>query len=161
MQREYKFTNISSLYKDFKPFLNTNITVNWWIRTIRDSKTFGFIELNDGSCLKNLQIVFEDSLPNFAEICKFWVCTSLIVEWTLVESQWAKQAFELKATNVILIWDSPVDYPLQKKWHSMEYLRTIAHLRPRTNTFSAVFVLGRKWAIVRKYSIECHFFWRG
>ena len=139
MQREYKFTSISSLYKDYKPLLNTQITVNGWVRTIRDSKTFGFIELNDGSCLKNLQVVFEDNLPNFAEICKFGVCTSLIVEGTLVESQWWKQAFELKASKVILIWESPVDYPLQKKGHSMEYLRTIAHLRPRTNTFSATF----------------------
>ena len=139
MQREYKFTSISSLYKDYKPLLNTQITVNGWVRTIRDSKTFGFIELNDGSCLKNLQIVFEDNLPNFAEICKFWVCTSLIVEWTLVESQWGKQAFELKASKVTLVWESPLDYPLQKKGHSMEYLRTIAHLRPRTNTFSATF----------------------
>ena len=139
MQREYKFTSISSLYKDYKPLLNTQITVNGWVRTIRDSKTFGFIELNDGSCLKNLQVVFEDNLPNFAEICKFGVCTSLIVEGTLVESQWWKQAFELKASKVILVWESPVDYPLQKKGHSMEYLRTIAHLRPRTNTFSATF----------------------
>ena len=139
MQREYKFTSISSLYKDYKPLLNTQITVNGWVRTIRDSKTFWFIELNDGSCLKNLQIVFEDILPNFAEICKFWVCTSLIVEWTLVESQWGKQAFELKASKVTLVWESPLDYPLQKKGHSMEYLRTIAHLRPRTNTFSATF----------------------
>ena len=139
MQREYKFTSISSLYKDYKPLLNTQITVNGWVRTIRDSKTFGFIELNDWSCLKNLQVVFEDNLPNFAEICKFGVCTSLIVEGTLVESQWWKQAFELKASKVILVWESPVDYPLQKKGHSMEYLRTIAHLRPRTNTFSATF----------------------
>jgi len=139
MQREYKFTSISSLYKDYKPLLNTQITVNGWVRTIRDSKTFGFIELNDGSCLKNLQIVFEDDLPNFAEICKYGVCTSLIVEGTLVESQWGKQAFELKASKVTLVGDSPLDYPLQKKWHSMEYLRTIAHLRPRTNTFSATF----------------------
>ena len=139
MQKEQNFTSISSLYKDFKPFLNKQITVNGWVRTIRDSKTFGFIELNDGSCLKNLQIVFEDNLPNFADICKFWVCTSLIAEWTLVESQWGKQAFELKATKVTLVWESPLDYPLQKKGHSMEYLRTIAHLRPRTNTFSATF----------------------
>ena len=139
MQREYKFTSISSLYKDYKPLLNTQITVNGRVRTIRDSKTFGFIELNDGSCLKNLQIVFEDNLPNFAEICKFGVCTSLIVEGTLVESQWGKQAFELKASKVTLVGESPLDYPLQKKGHSMEYLRTIAHLRPRTNTFSATF----------------------
>ena len=139
MQREQKFTSISSLYKDFKPILNNNITVNWRIRTIRDSKTFGFIELNDGSCLKNLQVVFENNLPNFAEICKLWICTSLIVEWTLLESQWAKQDFELKANKITVIWESPLDYPLQKKGHSMEYLRTIAHLRPRTNTFSAVF----------------------
>lgn len=139
MQRERKFTSISSIYKNFKPLLDTEITVNGWIRTIRDSKTFGFIELNDWSCLKNLQIVFEDKLSNFAEICKLWICTSLIVEWKLVASQWAKQDFELQATKVEVIWDSPLDYPLQKKGHSMEYLRTIAHLRPRTNTFSAVF----------------------
>ncbi len=139
MQREQNFTSISSLYKDFKPVLNNNITVNWRIRTIRDSKIFGFIELNDGSCLKNLQVVFEDNLPNFSEICKLWISTSLIVEWTLVESQWAKQDFELKASKVTIVWESPLDYPLQKKGHSMEYLRTIAHLRPRTNTFSAVF----------------------
>ena len=139
MQKEYKFTSISSLYKDYKPLLNTQITVNGWVRTIRDSKTFGFIELNDGSCLKNLQVVFEDNLPNFAEICKFGVCTSLIVEGTLVESQWGKQAFELQASKITLVGESPLDYPLQKKGHSMEYLRTIAHLRPRTNTFSATF----------------------
>ena len=139
MQKERKFTAISSIYKDFKPILDTQITVNGWIRTIRDSKTFGFIELNDGSCLKNLQIVFDNQLSNFAEICKLWICTSLIIEWKLVESQWAKQDFELKATKIEIIWESPTDYPLQKKWHSMEYLRTIAHLRPRTNTFSAVF----------------------
>jgi asparaginyl-tRNA synthetase len=71
MRKEHKFTSISSLYKDYKSLLNTQIAVNGWVRTIRDSKTFGFIELNDGSCLKNLQIVFEDNLPNFAEICKF------------------------------------------------------------------------------------------
>ena len=115
------------------------MVVNGWIRTIRDSKTFGFIELNDGSYLKNLQVVFDTNLNNFEEICKLGISSSLTIEGTLVESQGAKQAFELKATNVIIVGTSPSDYPLQKKGHSMEYLRTIAHLRPRTNTFSAVF----------------------
>lgn len=134
-----KATSISRIYTDYNSLLDSDIIVNGWVRTIRDSKTFGFIELNDGSCLKNLQIVFEDNLPNFAEICKLGISSSLIVKWKLVASQWWKQAFELKAKTVEVAGESPSDYPLQKKWHSMEYLRTIAHLRPRTNTFSAVF----------------------
>ena len=108
------------------------------MRSLRDSKTFGFIELNDGSYLKNLQIVFEEHLENFAEITKISTGSSIAVEGKLVESQ-GKQAFELQATKVILIGTADESFPLQKKRHSFEYLRTIAHLRPRTNTFSAVF----------------------
>ena len=112
--------------------------VNGWVRSLRDSKTFGFIELNDGSYLKNLQIVFEDHLENFSEITKISTGSSIAVEGKLVESQ-GKQAFELQASKVILIGTADETFPLQKKRHSFEYLRTIAHLRPRTNTFSAVF----------------------
>lgn len=112
--------------------------VNGWVRSLRDSKTFGFIELNDGSYLKNLQIVFEEHLENFAEITKISTGSSIAVEGKLVESQ-GKQAFELQASKVTLIGAADESFPLQKKRHSFEYLRTIAHLRPRTNTFSAVF----------------------
>ncbi len=112
--------------------------MNGWVRSLRDSKTFGFIELNDGSYLKNLQIVFEDHLENFSEIIKISTGSSIAVEGKLVESQ-GKQAFELQASKVTLIGAADETFPLQKKRHSFEYLRTIAHLRPRTNTFSAVF----------------------
>lgn len=131
--------SIAEIYKDFSSHLWDSLTISGRVRTIRDSKTFGFIELNDGSYLKNLQIVFEDRLPNFEEVRKLGISSSLEVEGVLVESQGGKQAFELQATSIKIIGESPTDYPLQKKGHSMEFLRTISHLRPRTNTFSAVF----------------------
>jgi len=132
-------TTIMSIFKDYTLFLNQNIILNWRVKSVRDSKTFGFIELNDWSYLKNIQVVFENDLSNFNDICKYTTGSSIVVEWVLVASQWNKQVFEVKATKVVLIGDCPNDYPLQKKWHSFEYLRTIAHLRPRSNTFSAVF----------------------
>ena len=131
-------TSIKTLYKEYKSLIWSEILVNGWVRSLRDSKTFGFIELNDGSYLKNLQIVFEDHLENFSEITKISTGSSIAVEGKLVESQ-GKQAFELQASKVILIGTADETFPLQKKRHSFEYLRTIAHLRPRTNTFSAVF----------------------
>ena len=131
-------TSIKTLYKEYKSLIWSEILVNGWVRSLRDSKTFGFIELNDGSYLKNLQIVFEEHLENFAEITKISTGSSIAVEGKLVESQ-GKQAFELQASKVILIGAADETFPLQKKRHSFEYLRTIAHLRPRTNTFSAVF----------------------
>lgn len=134
-----KITTVVDIFKDYEKFLNQNIAINWWIRSVRDSKTFGFIELNDWSYLKNIQVVFENDLSNFDDICKFTTGSSISVEWILVASQWAKQLFEIKATKITLVGDCPTDYPLQKKWHSFEYLREIAHLRPRSNTFSAVF----------------------
>lgn len=134
-----KLTTIAQIYADHKPFLDTDIILNGRVRSVRDSKTFGFIELNDWSYLKNIQVVFENNLPNFDEICKFTTGTSMTVEGTLVASQGAKQAFEIKAKKITLVGACPSDYPLQKKWHSMEFLREIAHLRPRSNTFSAVF----------------------
>jgi asparaginyl-tRNA synthetase len=134
-----KATPISKIYADHEQLLNTSLTLNGWVRTIRDSKTFWFIELNDGSYLKNIQVVFENDLANFDEICKLNVGSSLTIEWTLVASQGAKQPFELKATNILIVGTSTPDFPLQKKRHGFEYLREIAHLRPRSNTFSAVF----------------------
>lgn len=132
-------TEISKLYENTSQYTNGEQTVCGWVRTIRLSKTFGFIELNDGSCFQNLQVVFDDQLPNFNEISKLNVGSSLIIKGNLVETPQAKQPFEIKATSIEVEGASTPEYPLQKKRHTFEYLRTIAHLRPRTNTFSAVF----------------------
>lgn len=132
-------TQIKQLFRNSAEYLGKNVRVAGWVRTIRESKTFGFIELNDGSYFKNLQVVFEDKLSNFNEIAKLSVGASILVEGDLVETPGAKQPFEIKATRVDIEGHSMPEYPLQKKRHSFEFLRTIAHLRPRTNTFSAVF----------------------
>ncbi|MBQ7109362.1 MAG: asparagine--tRNA ligase [Clostridia bacterium] len=117
-----------------------SVEVNGWARTLRISKNFGFIELNDGSYFKNLQIVIEEeTLENFGEIAKLNVGSALRIKGTLVLTPEAKQPFEVKATEVLIEGASTPDYPLQKKRHTFEYLRTIPHLRPRTNTFAAVF----------------------
>ena len=131
--------SISKIYADYEKFLDKEIVLNGRVKSVRDSKTFGFIELNDGSYLKNIQIVFDNTLSNFDDICKLGVWAAISVEWMLVKSQWAKQVFEVKASDVEIVGDSPSDFPLQKKGHSFEYLREIAHLRTRSNTFSAVF----------------------
>jgi len=115
------------------------IQICGWVRTVRDSKNFGFLELNDGSYQRNLQIVLDGAMPNFSEIVRLNVGSSVRVTGKLVETPNAKQPFELHADSVGVEGTSTPEYPLQKKRHSMEYLRTIAHLRPRTNTFSAVF----------------------
>lgn len=134
-----KATLVKDIYRDTANYLNQEIEVAGWVRTVRASKAFGFIELNDGSFFKNLQVVFEENLQNFAEISKITTGSSLIIKGMLVESPGAKQPFELKAQSIEVEGACSPDYPLQKKRHSFEYLRTIAHLRPRTNTFSAVF----------------------
>lgn len=130
---------IKQLYRSAEEYLNKNIKVSGWVKTERTSKNFGFIELNDGSFFKNLQIVFEDNLENFNEIAKLTVGSAITAEGILVESPGTKQPFELKAEKIVIEGHSTSNYPLQKKSHSFEFLRTIAHLRPRTNTFSAVF----------------------
>ncbi len=130
---------IKHLYGNTSDYANKELIVCGWARTIRVSKTFGFIELNDGSCFQNLQIVFENTLPNFDEISKLNVGSSLSIKGILITTPGAKQPFEIKADSVVVEGTSTPEYPLQKKRHSLEYLRTIAHLRPRTNTFSAVF----------------------
>ena len=133
-------TLISEIFADPKSFDKVQVTVGGWIRTMRAQKTFGFIELNDGSYFKSLQVVFEDGIvENYRDIAKQNVGAALIVGGTLVYTPDAKQPIELKASVITVEGASTPDYPLQKKRHSMEYLRTIAHLRPRTNTFSAVF----------------------
>ena len=130
---------IRDLFLNVDSYENQEITVEGWVKTVRDSKTFGFIELNDGSYFKNIQIVFDDSLDNFADICKLPLSSSIKVTGTFIKTEGAKQPFEIKAKSVELEFASDLDYPLQKKRHSFEYLRTISHLRPRTNTFNAVF----------------------
>ena len=120
-------------------YMDKEVTVGGWIRSIRDSKTFGFIVLSDGTSFEPIQVVYHDTMENFAEISKCNVGTALIVKGTLVATPQAKQPFEIQAVTVTVEGASTPDYPLQKKRHSMEYLRTVSHLRPRTNTFEAVF----------------------
>ena len=135
-----KRTEIVALYSQTEQFSGQTVTVCGWVRTIRDSKALGFMELNDGSCFKGVQVVFEaDKLENFKEIAKLNVGAAVKVTGTLLETPEAKQPFEIHADEVSVEGTSSPEYPLQKKRHSLEYLRTIAHLRPRTNTFSAVF----------------------
>ena len=130
---------IKELYKNTENYINKDVTLEGWVRTVRDSKTFGFIEINDGTFFKNVQIVFTDKLSNFNEICKLTISSSIKVTGTLVKTENVKQPFEIQATSVEIESLSDSTYPLQKKKHSFEYLRTIAHLRPRANTFNAVF----------------------
>lgn len=132
---------VKKLFREPGSYLGHQIKVSGWVRTLRVSKAFGFIELNDGSFFRNLQVVFDDQLPNFQEVAKLPIATALRIEGELVESPGAKQPWELKATQIEIEGLSQSDYPLQKKKHSLEYLRTIAHLRPRANTFAAVFRL--------------------
>ncbi len=133
-------TVIKSLYRDMEGFGGKEITVSGWVRTVRASNAFGFIELNDGSFFSSIQVVVEaDKLDNYAEISKLNVGAALTVTGILELTPNAKQPMEIKAQEVIIEGMSTPDYPLQKKRHSFEYLRTVAHLRPRTNTFAAVF----------------------
>ena len=130
--------NIKELYTNTSNFINKEVVIEGWVKTVRDSKTFGFIEINDGSFFKNVQIVFENSLSNFAEICKLPLSSSIKVTGQVVETPNAKQPFEIKAKEIEIEFLADLDYPLQKKRHSFEYLRTIAHLRPRTDRKSVV-----------------------
>lgn len=132
--------DVKNLYAQFQLFNNKSISLSGWVRTIRSSKTFGFIELNDGSSFSNVQIVFEENkIENFKEIEKLNVGSAITVTGKLEVTPEAKQAFEIKAESIKIQGESTPQYPLQKKRHSLEYLRTIAHLRPRTNTFLAAF----------------------
>ena len=135
-----KRTTIAQLYQTPNNYKDIDITVCGWVRSLRDSKSLGFIDLNDGSCFKGVQVVFEETiLSNYKEIAKQNVGTALCVTGTFVLTPDAKQPFELHAKQIHVEGASSPEYPLQKKRHSLEYLRTIAHLRPRTNTYSAAF----------------------
>ncbi|MDD5905260.1 MAG: OB-fold nucleic acid binding domain-containing protein, partial [Clostridiales bacterium] len=131
---------IAAIFADQETLGGKEITVCGWARTIRDMKTFGFIELNDGSCFKNLQVVMSaEELDNYKEIASQNVGAALIVRGTVVLTPEAKQPLEVKASSIQVEGPSAPDYPLQKKRHGVEFLRTVAHLRPRTNLFSAAF----------------------
>ena len=131
--------SVRELFRNREQYLDKEIEVGGWVRSIRDSKTFGFIVLNDGTFFEPLQVVYHDTMDNFAEINKANVGTALIVKGKLVATPEAKQPFEIQATEIVVEGASTPDYPLQKKRHTLEYLRTMTHLRPRTNTFQAVF----------------------
>ena len=134
-----ELTQIRELYRNKEAYFDKKVTVGGWVRSIRDSKTFGFIVMNDGTFFEPLQIVYGDRLSNFDKINKINVGAALIVTGTLVATPQAKQPFEIQADEVVIEGASTPDYPLQKKRHTLEYLRTITHLRARTNTFQAVF----------------------
>ena len=151
-------TVIAALFADQEALSGQTITVCGWARTIRDMKTFGFIELNDGSCFKNLQVVMDaNTLDNYKEIAGQNVGAAIIVTGTVVLTPQAKQPLEVKAVSIAVEGPSAPDYPLQKKRHSVEFLRTIQHLRPRTNLFSAAF----RVRSVAAHAIHCFFQDRG
>ena len=131
--------NIRDFYRNKEEYLGKTVTAAGWVRSIRSSKNFGFIVINDGTFFEPLQVVYHDGLNNFSEVEKLNVGAAVIVTGTLVATPQAKQPFEIQAEEVWIEGESAPDYPLQKKRHSFEYLRTISHLRPRTNTFEAVF----------------------
>ena len=134
-----ELTNIRDLFREKESYAGKKVTVGGWVRSNRDSKTFGFLVVNDGSFFEPLQVVYSDKLADFASIAKIGVGAAVIVTGTIVETPGAKQPLEMQAEEVAVEGASPSDYPLQKKRHSFEYLRTISHLRARTNTFQAVF----------------------
>ena len=135
----FKKVLVKDLYRDVNSYVGDIVEVSGWVKTVRDSKSFGFIELNDGSFFQNVQIVFDTGLGNFENIRKLSISSSIIVVGEVVKTENAKQPFEIKANNIDIVNVADSDYPLQKKRHSFEYLRTVSHLRPRTNTFNAVF----------------------
>lgn len=134
-----KLITLREIYKNTSTFLDQEIEIGGWVRSNRDSKTFGFLVISDGTYFEPLQVVYTEALANFVEISKINVGAALIIKGKLIATPNAKQAFEIQASAIEVEGNSLPDYPLQKKRHSMEYLRSIAHLRPRTNTFQAVF----------------------
>lgn len=132
-------THVRDLYRNTEKFFDKDIRLSGWVRKIRDQKNFGFIELNDGTFFKGVQVVFDTKLANFEEIAKLQIASSLYVTGKFVKSEGAGQAFEVHASSIEIFQAASAEFPLQNKRHSMEFLREIAHLRPRSNTFSAVF----------------------
>lgn len=152
-----ELTEIRELYRNREAFTDKEVTVGGWVRSNRDSKTFGFIVINDGTFFETLQIVYSDKLANFDQIAKLGVSAAIVAKGKIVATPNAKQPFEMQAEEIILEGASDPDYPLQKKRHTFEYLRTIPHLRARTNTFQAVF---RVRSLIA-YAIHTFFMERG
>lgn len=149
--------NARILYENFEDYDNKEILIYGWVRSIRSNNNIGFIELNDGSMLKNIQIVIENNLENYNEICSSPISSTIYVKGKVILTPENKQPFEIKALNISIEGKSNQDYPLQKKKHTFEYLRTIGHLRPRTNTFLSVFRIRS----VISYAIHSYFKGRG
>ena len=150
-------TNVKDLFREKEKFIGKEVTIGGWVRSNRDSKTFGFLVVNDGTFFEALQIVYTDGLENFAELTKVGVGSAVIATGKIVETPGAKQPFEMQAEAVVVEGLAGSDYPLQKKRHTFEYLRTISHLRARTNTFQAVF---RVRSLIA-HAIHCFFQERG
>ena len=150
MRDQYQLTEIRDLFADPAAFDGKKITAGGWIRNNRDSKAIGFIVLNDGTCFKTLQVVYSKELENFAAVAKLNVGSAILATGTIVATPGAKQPFEMQAEKIEIEGASSSDYPLQKKRHSFEYLRTIPHLRVRANTFTAVFRVRSLIAIFRR-----------
>ena len=134
-----ELVNVREIFKNTIRYENQQVTIGGWVRSNRNSKNFGFIVVNDGTFFEPIQVVYGDGLENYEEVCKINVGAAVIVKGQLVPTPEAKQPFEIQAAEVTVEGASTPDYPLQKKRHTFEYLRTISHLRPRTNTFEAVF----------------------
>ena len=134
-----ELVNIRDIFRNTQEYANKEVTIGGWVRSNRNSKNFGFIVVNDGTFFEPIQVVYADGLANYEEVCKINVGAAIIVKGQLVPTPEAKQPFEIQAAEVTIEGASTPDYPLQKKRHTFEYLRTISHLRPRTNTFEAVF----------------------
>ena len=150
--------NIREIYRDREKYLEQTVTIAGWVRSIRSSKNFGFIVVNDGTFFEPLQVVYHDGMANFAEVEKLNVGAAIIVTGKLVATPSAKQPFEIQAEEVVIEGESAPDYPLQKKRHTFEYLRTISHLRPRTNTFEAVFRVRSLTAYaIHRFFLEWYF----
>ena len=148
-----KLHTVQEIYKDPESFLNRNIQIGGWVRSNRSSRNFGFLTVQDGSCFQTLQAVYGNHMENFQEISRLNVGSAVIVRGRLVPTPEARQPFEIQAEAVEVEGASTPDYPLQKKRHSLEYLRTISHLRPRTNTFQAVF----RVRSLAAHAIHCFF----
>ena len=134
-----KLTTLREIFTNSSSFLDKEVSIGGWVRSNRDSKAFGFLMISDGTFFEQIQIVYHDSLDNFSDISKVNVGAALVITGKLVATPNAKQAFEVQATQITIEGPSSSDYPLQKKRHTLEYLRSIQHLRPRTNTFQAVY----------------------
>ncbi|MCI6812951.1 MAG: asparagine--tRNA ligase [Lachnospiraceae bacterium] len=134
-----ELTSVKELYRQTTKYADRKVTVGGWVRNNRDSKTFGFLVVNDGTFFEPLQVVYTEKLSNFEEIAKLNIGAAVVATGTILVTPGAKQPFEMQAEEILIEGASTADYPLQKKRHTFEYLRTISHLRARTNTFQAVF----------------------